>query len=568
MSDAILTGYPSIDKPWLKYYNEEAVNISLPECTIYEYLWAKNKKHLSDIALVFFDKEISYKELFDNIYVTAKSFLSLGLQPGDIVSVCIPNIPEAIYIFYALNRISCICNFLDPRSSEAVMHEHLNLVNSKVIITIRECYDIFVNFRKGNTTNKILVLSVTETLEHLKRNERFSHEDIVWQEFLTLSDPACLPNLKPDIYKTSVILHTGGTTGTPKGVYLCDHNFHSLVMQWGYLNLNYKRQETLLSLMPPFVSFGLAANMHVPLSFGMRLILVPEYNPEKIIELIEQYKPNCIPASPAHWEVMYKSSKFKSMDLSFLKFAFIGGDTLNAKIEQGLNKIFQAAGCSIKIIKGYGMTETTTAVAMSFNETTNLLGSVGSPLPKTLVGIFDQFNNELTYNQIGEICVQSPSNMLGYYKNESDTLKTIQIHADGKEWIHTGDMGLLTPEGILYIKGRIKRIIIRYDGIKVYPVDIEAKLLDCPIINDCAVVPAKDPTHLQGAIPIAVIVLDSHIQSQNAIKEIEEYCSENIIDYAIPQRFQLVNNLPYTSNGKIDYRLLEQMVAENLFRGK
>lgn len=558
-----LTGYPSVDKPWLNYYDEGAVNAPLPECTIYEYLWAQNKDYLTDVALVFCNKEITYGELFKKIDAIAKSFLALGIRSGDIVSVCIPNIPEAIYIFYALNRISCICNFLDPRSSEAVMHEHLDLVNSKLIVTIAECYDIFKNLKKCDVTNRILVLNITETVGPLKRSEQFAYEDIIWQEFLALSDSVSIPNCVRNIYRTSVILHTGGTTGTPKGVCLCDNNFHSLVVQWSYLNLNYKRAETLLSLMPPFVSFGLAANMHVPLSLGMRLVLIPEYNPEKVVGLVEQYKPNCIPASPAHWEVMYNSSKFRSMDLSFLKFAFIGGDTLNIKIEQGLNSIFQATDCAIKIVKGYGMTETTTAIAMTFNEDINFLGSVGVPLPKTIVGIFDQLNNELSYNHIGEICVQSPSNMNGYYKNKSETEKSIQTHSDGKKWIHTGDMGLMTPDGILYIKGRIKRIIIRYDGIKIYPVDIESKLLDCPGITDCAVVPAKDPDHLQGSVPAAVLVLDPNMQPKDTVKQIESYCLKHIIDYAIPHSFRFMDQLPHTSNGKIDYRFLEKMVAED-----
>lgn len=556
-----LTGYPSIDKPWLRYYSEDVISAALPTCTVYEYLWEQNKNHLSDIALIYFDKKITYGELFENITAAAKAFCALGIKPGDTVSVCIPNIPEAVYIFYALNRISCVCNLLDPRSSESVMYEHLSLARSKVIITITECYDIFANFKERNIFDNILILNVLETLKPLKRQDKFAFEDIIWQELISSSENMRLPNSIRDIFSPNVILHTGGTTGTPKGVCLCDSNFHSLVTQWGCLNLNYKRKETLLSLMPPFVSFGLTANMHVPLSFGMCLILVPEYDPEKVVELIERYRPNCVPASPAHWEVMYKSPKFNSMDLSFLKFAFIGGDILNSKIEQGLNQIFQKSNCGIKIVKGYGMTETTTAVAMSFSNDINFPGSVGVPLPKTTVGIFDPSGIELPYNSVGEICVQSPSNMLGYYNNKSETMKSIQTH-NNEKWLHTGDLGLMTQNGILYIKGRIKRIIIRYDGIKIYPVDIESKLLDCPIISDCAVVQAKDPEHLQGSIPVAIIVLKPRIKhEQNIIKQIEAYCLENIIDYAIPQRFQFVKQLPYTSNGKVDYRTLEQIVS-------
>ncbi len=553
-----LTGYPSIDKPWLKYYTEEAIKAKLPECNIYEYLWENNKKHLEDIAITYFYKNISYRELFENIDKIADSFISSGVKKGDVVTICIPNTPETIYIFFALAKISAVCNLLDPRASENVMLEHINIADSKLLITIAECYPMFKAMKAKMTVETIIVVNVTETLEAFDDIQSVNKNDKIWSDFILSGKTNSFFETEKYENCPVCILHTGGTTGIPKGAVLCHKNFHSLVVQWKELGLFYERGASLLSLMPPFVSFGLTANTYVPLICGMRLVLIPTYEPEKVVDLIEKIKPNCVPASPAHWEIMCNSEKFRNMNLNFLKVAFIGGDTLNIKIENGLNEIFAKSANGIKIIKGYGMTETTTAITMTFADRINIETSVGIALPQTNIGIFDDNNNELPYNAVGEICTLSSNIMMGYYKKDVETNNMIKRHQDGKVWLHTGDMGCINEDGILFIKGRLKRIIIRYDGIKIYPVDIESKLLECKMIHTCAVVGHADPYHVQGRIPVAYIVLNDNVQDKNKAAEfIEKFCNKNIFDYAVPQKYYYVEELPYTANGKIDFVKLE-----------
>lgn len=553
-----LTGYPSIDKPWLRYYNEEAVNAPLPECTIYECLWENNEDHLEDTALIYYGKEVTYGELFENIDKTAQAFAHYGIKAQDIVAVCIPNIPEAAYIFYALNRIGAVCHFVDPRASEQVMQEHLNLARSKLLITIPDTYTLFNKIRVVTGLSDIVVVDILQSLGKTADHVNLFGNDMVWEQFVSLPGSKKVIFTGHDCTLPVCILHTGGTTGIPKGAVLKDSNFHSLVVQWQYLGLYYNRSSTLLSLMPPFVSFGLTANLHVPLCFGMKIILIPEYNPAKTVAQIKEFKPNCLPASPAHWEAVYNAPETRNMDLSFLKVAYIGGDTLNIKIEKGLNEIFSLSNKSLRIRKAYGMTETTTAVTMTSFDDANLETSVGIPLPQTTIGVFDKHLRELTYNQVGEICVQSQNVMVGYYNNDKATSETLITHEDGAVWLHTGDMGEITPDGILYIKGRIKRIIIRHDGIKVYPVDVETKISEHPAVNNCAVVGIKDPEHIQGSIPVAFIVLKDRKSEAEVQKQINVYCDHNIIDYAVPHKFFFVDALPLTQNGKIDYRALEK----------
>lgn len=553
------TGYPSIDKPWLKYYNEEAICEPLPECTIYEYLWEKNQDHLNDVALVYFCKEITYRELFENIDKVALAFVHYGIKAKDIVAVCIPNIPESVYIFYALNRVGAVCHFLDPRASQPVMQEHLNLAQSKLLITIPDTYNLFDEIRTAMGLSNIVVVDILQSLSKTAPLPSLANVDMTWEQFLSSADLEQIVFEGHDSSQSVCILHTGGTTGIPKGAILKESNFHSLVIQWKHLGLYYNRQSTLLSLMPPFVSFGLTANLHVPLAFGMKLVLIPEYNPAKTVMQIKEYQPNCLPASPAHWEAVYNDPDIRSMDLSFLKVAFIGGDTLNVKIERGLNEIFALSNKDLKIRKAYGMTETSTAVTMTSFDYINLETSVGIPLPQTTVGIFNENLQELSYNQVGEICVQSRNVMAGYYNNDAATAEALIAHKDGNIWLHTGDMGEITTDGILYIKGRIKRIIIRYDGIKIYPIDIETKILEHSAVNSCTVVGTKDPKHIQGDIPVAFIVLKGKRTDVGAQEQIKAFCEHNIIDYAVPQKFYFVDALPLTRNGKVDFCALEKV---------
>ena len=556
-----LTGYASIDKPWLKYYSEDTLqNIKIPEESAYLHILKSNKNNMNNTALIYGDKEITYSELFKKIDLVANSFHNMGIKKGDIVSVCLANTPETAYIFYALNKIGAICDFMDPRATSLVMKEHLNLAKSKKLLTISDCYPIFKNLKNETMIDTIISINPLETLYNNNPpiNNKIETNDLYWNQFLELGKNSDYNYVDNEINTPITVLHTGGSTGEPKGALLTNYNLNSLATQWLNTGIAYEKGDKILSLMPPFVSFGLAANLHVPLSNSMKIILIPTYEPEKTLDLIQLYKPNCVPASPAHWEQVYLDPRSKKMDWSFLKIALMGGEILNPEVEKGLNKMFKENNSQCKFVGAYGMTETSTALAIGFDKKVNLDGSVGAPLPLTNLSIINpDTEEELEYNQIGEICASTPNTMLGYYGRDEETNKILKTHNDGKIWVHTGDLGYMTENGILFIKGRIKRIIIRFDGIKIYPIDIETKLYQNPIIAKSAVIGTKDQKHLHGENPVAYIVL-----KDNNLKEdyeyIKDYCEKNIIDYAVPVDYIFTNELPYTRNGKIDFNKLKQ----------
>lgn len=578
-----LTGYPNIDKPWLKHYTEEQVKAPDVEKTAYRYLYDENKDFLDDEAISFFNKNIKFGEVFSEIEKVAKSLKQIGVNKGDVVTICLPNTPEAAYIFYACSKIGAIADFIDPRENSTGIEKYLNISNPKHLIMLDACFEQFSElFDKKNIKN-VVITSAIESLPYPVTGAMKLKEQIVESEklkqrrkiisksdanFMTYKKFISLGKLyeywTEEKYEKDcpvAIVHTGGTTGVPKGVLLSNDNLNALANQLKNCDLQFKRYNSLLGVMPEFVGYGLSVGLHTSMVCGMRTIMVPKYEPEKIPELILKYKPNCMAGSPAHWETIANSPLMNDSktDLSFFKAPIEGGDTLNVKIEEKVNKVLDEHGCEYKIQKGYGLTEKCSAVSVCFNNDVNEFGSVGVPFTKTIVAVYDNDTGEnLRYDQLGEICVSAPDVMLEYYNNEEETNGVIKTHKDGQSWLHTGDLGYVNSNGVLYIVGRIKDMIIRYDGIKIYPSNVERIMVGHPAIESIAVLGVNDPEHMNGEIPVAFTVLSNHENGEDTFKSIEEYAKEHLVDYALPTAYYEIDKMPKTQVGKVDKKVLRK----------
>lgn len=580
-----LTGVPNIDRPWLKYYSNEELMAMAINKTAYRYLYDENKKYSNATAIIFANREIKYFELFSQIERVAKALKSMGVKKGEVVTICLPNTPESAYLFYACSMIGAIADYIDPTESEEGLEKYLNISNPRHLIMLDMCFDKFTNLIKKKKIENVIVTSPVESLplvlNGLKIKTRISDRELYNRRKKVMNESSANYMFYKDFIRNGnrytgvleeeyekdrpvAIVHTGGTTGVPKGVLLSNDNLNELTNQIKNSPVQFIRDYLLVGVMPEFVGYGLSVGLHTSLVCGMRTMMIAKYEPEKIPEVILKYKPNCMAGSPAHWEIFSRSPLINkpNVDLSFFKAPIEGGDTLNAKVESKVNEILNKGGCKYKIQKGYGLTEKCSAVTVCFNNEVNEPGSVGVPFSKTVVSIYDNDKEEdLHYNELGEICVSAPDVMLGYYGNIEETKKVIKKHRDGNKWLHTGDIGYITPEGLLYVVGRIKDIIIRYDGKKIYPYNVENILLKCPIVKSVAVVGIPDPNHYNGEVPVAFVSVDDSYSKDDAMKIVSDYANSTITDYLVPTSYYFEDELPKTVVGKVDKKVLKRALV-------
>lgn len=588
--DGKLTGIPSIDKPWLQYYDEESIKTEMPKMTCYEYLYKCNEKYMNRVALSYFGRKIKFDEFFTHIDTVTYSLIKLGLKEGDIITISLPNIPEAAYLFYACSKLGVIANMVDPRTSSEGIEKYIKEVDSKKVIIIDSYYDKVKPLLNNRTIDKVVAVSpacslpfgltvgykVKEIVDNMKKESSkivFDDNTISWSDFYSYGknyfnvlDGGSAERLGcqywPD-YKENrpvVIEHTGGTTGVPKGVVLSNENINAVALQSVLTGIDMQREHNWLDIMPTFIAYGVAMGLHLPLTIGMETILIPQFDPKKFDELLIKNKPIHMVGVPSYWGTIINSKKLKNKDLSYIIAPTVGGDAMDTTLEKESNEFLKKHNCSSLITKGYGMTEVSggiTGTLVSNNE----IGSVGSPFVKSNVAIFDpDTNEELGYNQHGEVCMTGPNIMLGYYNNEEATNNILKKHEDGTYWIHSGDVGYINEKGSLFIVDRLKRMIIRYDGFKVFPSIIENVISTHKAVEACKVVGINDMEHSQGKLPKAHIVLKEEYKSiqDEVMNQIKKMCFEQLPEYAQPVDYKFRDELPFTPIGKVDYRKLEE----------
>ena len=573
-----LTGHPSIDKPWLKYYTNRQIQADMPQMSVYRYLFEQNKKYLSRTALSYYGRKIIFDEFFTKIEETAKALKTIGVKENDIVTISMPNTPEAAYLFYAMSKIGAIANMVDPRTSAEGLKSYIEEVESNLVIIVDSYYNKVKDLIKTGDVKQIVVISPSESLpfglnlgykakefiDGLKKpKNKITLEDgtMSWSQFIKNGKEYKL-NTEVEFRSNRplVIEHTGGTTGIPKGVILSNENINAVALQSVLTGIDMQREHNWMDIMPTFIAYGVGMGLHLPLTIGMETILVPQFDPAKFDELLLKYKPIHMVGVPSYWGTIIKSKKLANKDLSYIIAPTVGGDAMDHTLEQQANDYLKEHNCSSKITKGYGMTEVTGGVAGTVDEN-NHIGSVGIPFVKTTISVFEpDTEEELMYGQDGEVCITGPNTMIGYFNNLEATNNILKKHKDGKIWVHTGDIGHINEDGSLFIVDRIKRMMIRYDGFKIFPSLIENVIGTHKAVDSCKVVAIADQEHSQGKLPKAHIVLKHQYKGkEEMIKEqIKLLCAEELPEYVQPFDYKFRESLPLTSVGKIDYISLEK----------
>ena len=558
------TGYASIDKPWLKYYNEETLNTPTPQKTIFNFVYENNKDNLDDVVFVF-GREITYREFFETIDKIAKALIGIGIKKGEIVTVAMANTPESFYMLYALNKIGAIIDEIDAFfASPTGINRYLKDTNSKYIFANDPIFPKIMEIKDNNSLKKVVICDITQSIKGDSRNYLNGYTGpkdfaIGWEDFLKKGENQTYETVEFEENSAAVIEHTGGTTGFPKGAVLKNESLNAQALQFTE-TLGFKHNERWLGLMPIFSSFGLMGG-HSVIYKGLTSILIPEYNTGKFADLVRDFKPNRVACSPACYEVLLDYIEKGKIDISCLRNPIVGGDLINKKTEEKLNEALKKTNENNVLLKGYASTEVTAGGTCNLNNKINKIISVGIPFPNVEIKIVDPDNNkELKYNELGEICFSGTNVMKEYYNNPQETEKVLKLHEDNKKWLHTGDVGYIDEDGFTYIKDRIKRIIIRNDGCKVYPSFVEAVILKHKYVKYCSVVGTDDLEHSQGKLPYAYVVLNdecdkSPLEIEN---EIYKICIDNLPSYSIPIEIDFVQQLSKTKIGKNDYAELSR----------
>lgn len=567
-----LTGLPNVDKPWQKYYSEEAIEATIPQVTVYTNLKNVAMKKNDDIAIIYFGTKITYKQLLNKIDLTADAFLKEGINPGDIVTLMLPNIPENTICFYALNKIGAISNFIDLRTKNDELAECLAQSHSKIIVGTDMFLDNLLNLEDKIGNVKIIVASPKDSLPFIFKKiygiknkvSQLKSDCILWKNFVQQASNNKKDKTFPFNTNNGItILYTSGTTGKPKGVMLTNENFMAMVTQYKYCGLEFNPRDKFLNQVPPFLAYNIVMGTNLPLSLGMTIVMLPDYQPTKFAKNIYKTKVNHAIAGPADWSNFLDDESIRKNNFSFLKTLASGGGHLDPTKVKKINEILNELGCKNKVIEGYGMTEAATAVCTNLPQC-NVSNSAGIPLPKMNVGICDINTKEfLPYNVSGELCFNGPTVMKGYFQNDEATQKVLISHGDGQIWLHSGDIGFIDENGVVHINGRLKRVIVRYDGFNVYPNEIESVIMQHPDVESCCVVGLPDEIHKSGSIPIACVLINKNStkSKDKILEELHNLCSSKIIDIHLPAEYISVDNIPLTKVGKVDYLAVEKALA-------
>ena len=462
---------------------------------------------------------------------------------------------------------------IHPLSAEQEIAFYLNDSQSTIAITLDQFYPKFQGILPETCVRTMIVTSIKDALSFpmtlgytLTQGRKIAKvpkdQALHWKAFLALGKMAESPMPPVKAEDPAVILYSGGTTGTTKGIVLTNLNFNALSQQVIATNPMFEPGDRMLAAMPIFHGFGLGVCIHTMLTQGGRCVLVPRFTPKSYAKLIGKYRCNFIAGVPTLFEALLRLPGLDSLDMRSLKGVFSGGDSLSVELKKKLDRFLFEHGATIQVREGYGTTETVTACCLTpwdrYKE-----GSIGLPFPDTCMKIVEPgTDRELSPGEEGEILLSGPTVMKEYWGQPDETARTLRRHEDGHTWVYTGDLGVMDEEGFIYFRGRAKRMIVS-SGYNIYPAQLENLLDAHPFVQMSCVIGVPDPYKMQKVKAfVKLSALASPTDETRA--HLMEYCRKHIAKYALPYEIEFREDLPKTLVGKVAYRVLEEEEAKRL----
>ena len=556
--------------PWVRFYEEEGISDhqEYPDCSIVDMVLQSAEKWPDNTAYTYYGHKVSYKNFVKKIEKTARALKNYGVKEGDRVTICMPNTPEGITMVYAVNMVGAVCNMVHPLSSEKELEYYIKVAESKYVLVIDAVFDKIYRLRDTASLERIIVVRPSDGLGFLKKKlyntlhvkkVRLPANDsrvVLWEDFIANSY-FYQGNYHEERggEDLAVIMYSGGTTGAPKAVMLSNLNINAESICDAIMIRQVVPGASVLSILPLFHCFGLGVCIHTPLCRGLNCILIPAFSHKQFADIIKKNEPNFIVGVPTLFEALV-NTRLRSSDLESVTAVICGGDALNQTLRDKVNDYLRAHGSEAKIRVGYGLTEGSGAVCLS-PEHTFADGIIGVPFPDMDFKIVKSGTfTELPAGSEGEICLSGPLVMMGYLGDEVETAQVLQLHDDGKIWLHTGDLGRLGDDGLLYFAQRLKRMIVS-SGYNIYPTHLESIINSHEGVLTSTVIGIDHP--YKGQVPKAFIVLKPGYKPGKRIeREIRELLERNVPVYALPASYEFRDKLPQTKIGKVAFRELEK----------
>jgi long-chain acyl-CoA synthetase len=551
-------------RPWLRFYGRVPKSLDYPEVTLYGAL-ARTVARVPDaIAWSFLGTQSTYRELGEAVTRCAAALSAEGLKEGDRFLISMPTTPQGVIAFYAANRLGALPALIHPLSTAPEITHFLDATGARVALVLDAFFGTMAAATPKRPLEKILVAGIPDYLSPLKAiGFRLTKGRKIpplpadprirrWKPMMAAA-PREAPMGATTTNDPAAILFSGGTTGLPKGIVLTHRNFIAEGMQaaaWCAMG----ERDAILAVLPIFHGFGLGVCVNAAFMAGGKSILVPQFSAEGVAKLLKSERPNVLVGVPTLFDALAKDPSLEKADLSCLTACFCGADTLPRAVKERFEDLVRRRGGKVKLLEGYGLTEAVTGImAMPFDEYRE--GSIGVPFPDMLAKIVKAgTNDEAPHGEEGEICLAGPAVMPGYLDDPEATAAALKTHADGRVWLHTGDIGRRDADGFFYFGVRLKRMI-KSSGFNVYPAQVEAVIRKHPAVQDVCVIGVPDAQQVER-VKACVVLRDASRASPELGEAIIAHCRDNLIKWSCPREVQFVGALPLTKVGKIDYREL------------